>query len=84
LIGANQTVEEIRRFIGADSLGYLSAEGMLEAFGRPARATCAACFTGIYPVEVPEEEREKEALVVMGSESVGVILAGDLAVPRAP
>jgi len=63
LIGANQTVEEIRRFIGADSLGYLSAEGMLEAFGRPARATCAACFTGIYPVEVPDEECEKEASV---------------------
>ncbi len=66
LIGANQTVEGIREFIGADSLGYLSAEGMLEAFGRPAQSTCAACFTGVYPVEVPEEECEKEALVVKG------------------
>jgi amidophosphoribosyltransferase len=60
LIAATQSTEEIRDFIGADSLGYLSAEGMLEAFGRPQQATCTACFTGIYPVEVEEEEREKE------------------------
>jgi amidophosphoribosyltransferase len=60
LIAANQSNEDIRRFIDADSLGYLSVEGMLEAFGRPQQATCTACFTGIYPVEVEEEEREKE------------------------
>jgi amidophosphoribosyltransferase len=60
LIAANQPVEEIRKFIEADSLGYLSVEGMLEAFGRPQQATCTACFTGIYPVEIEEEEREKE------------------------
>ena len=64
LIGANQSVEEIRRYIEADSLGYLSAEGLLAAFGRPADATCAACFTGIYPVPVPESEREKEGAVL--------------------
>jgi amidophosphoribosyltransferase len=63
LIAANQSVEEIRGFIGADSLGYLSAEGMHEAFGRPMQATCAACFTGSYPVEIPEEELEKEGAV---------------------
>jgi len=63
LIGANQSVEEIRGFIDADSLGYLSPEGMFEAFGRPAQATCAACFTGVYPVAVPDEECEKEASV---------------------
>ncbi|MEX0880227.1 MAG: amidophosphoribosyltransferase [Thermoanaerobaculia bacterium] len=60
LIAANQSVEEIRKFIEADSLGYLSVEGMLEAFGRPQQATCTACFTGIYPVEIEDEEREKE------------------------
>jgi amidophosphoribosyltransferase len=63
LIAANQSVEEIRRFIEADTLGYLSTEGMLEAFGRPLQATCAACFTGVYPVEIPEEELEKEGAV---------------------
>ncbi len=60
LIAANQSNDEIRRFIDADSLGYLSVEGMLEAFGRPQHATCTACFTGSYPVEIEEEEREKE------------------------
>jgi amidophosphoribosyltransferase len=60
LIGANQSVEEIQRYIEADSIGYLSVEGMLAAFGRPQQATCTACFTGIYPVEIEEEEREKE------------------------
>jgi amidophosphoribosyltransferase len=60
LIAANQSVEEIQGYIEADSLGYLSAEGMLDAFGRPQQATCTACFTGIYPVEIEEEEREKE------------------------
>src|SRR6266540_2276487 len=63
LIASTQSVEDIRKFIEADSLGYLSAEGMLQAFGRPQQSTCTACFTGIYPVEVPEEEREKEGAV---------------------
>src|SRR5207245_5132030 len=61
LIASTQTVEEIRKFIEADSLGYLSTEGMLQAFGRPQQSACTACFTGIYPVEIPEEEREKES-----------------------
>ncbi|HKF43261.1 MAG TPA: amidophosphoribosyltransferase [Thermoanaerobaculia bacterium] len=63
LIASTASVEEIRDFIGADSLGYLSTEGMLQAFGRPQQATCTACFTGVYPVEIPEEEREKEGAV---------------------
>ncbi|HTD53235.1 MAG TPA: amidophosphoribosyltransferase, partial [Thermoanaerobaculia bacterium] len=63
LIASTQSVEEIRGFIEADSLGYLSAEGMLEAFGRPAQSTCLACFTGEYPIEVPEGEREKEGAI---------------------
>src|SRR5262249_44463654 len=63
LIASTASVEEIREFIGSDTLGYLSPEGMLQAFGRPQQSTCTACFTGIYPVEVPEEEREKEGAV---------------------
>ena len=60
LIAANQSVEDIQKYIEADTLGYLSVEGMLAAFGRPLQSTCTACFTGIYPVEIEEEEREKE------------------------
>ena len=54
LIAATSSEDEIRKFVGADTLGYLSAEGLFEAFGRPEHATCAACFTGQYPVEIPE------------------------------
>jgi amidophosphoribosyltransferase len=42
LIAANQSLEEIRAYIEADSLGYLSAEGLLEAFGRPQQAACTS------------------------------------------
>jgi amidophosphoribosyltransferase len=54
LIAANNTVEGIRRAIGADSLGYLSREGLLAAInGRGGH--CTACFDGIYPTDVPLE-----------------------------
>jgi amidophosphoribosyltransferase len=52
LIASAHTVEEIRDFIGADSLRYLSVEGMLSVV--PDRgAMCTACFTGDYPTDVP-------------------------------
>jgi amidophosphoribosyltransferase len=53
LIASAKSVEEIRDFIEADSLGYLSEEGMLEAVrneDEPERLYCRACFTGNYPV----------------------------------
>jgi amidophosphoribosyltransferase len=54
LIAATHTTDEIRRAIGADSLGYLSKEALLEATGR-GEARCTACFDGIYPTDVPLE-----------------------------
>jgi len=60
LVAGNRTVEEIRAFIGADSLGYLSVEGLLSPFGNPADF-CTACFTGRYPVE-PEGRLGKREL----------------------
>ncbi|HET7040443.1 MAG TPA: amidophosphoribosyltransferase [Gemmatimonadales bacterium] len=48
LIGAQKSVEEIREFLGVDSLGYLSLEGMLQAAG-PKSRYCHACFSGEYP-----------------------------------
>jgi amidophosphoribosyltransferase len=59
LIGSTKSVEEIRNFIGADSLGYLSLEAMLDSVGDDGRF-CAACFTDSYPTEVVHEERQKE------------------------
>jgi amidophosphoribosyltransferase len=58
LIGARQQVEEIRKFIGADSLGYLSLEGLLKSTGLPAAKFCTGCFCGTYPMEVPQEGKK--------------------------
>jgi amidophosphoribosyltransferase len=64
LIAANQTVEEIREIIGANSLGYLSVEGLMKVAGGPGGASlnsskgkgfCDACFTGNYPIPVQLE-----------------------------
>ncbi len=60
LLASHQSVEEIRRFIGADSLGYLSWDGLYSFDGHPADGFCDACFTGKYPVEVPEGRRERQ------------------------
>ena len=49
LIGSSHTVEEIRRYLGADSLGYLSLDGMLKATGSDPAHFCHACFTGGLP-----------------------------------
>jgi amidophosphoribosyltransferase len=53
LIAATQSVSEIREFIGADSLGYLSIRGVLSALELPYDRFCFACFDGRYPVPVP-------------------------------
>ena len=50
LIAATHDLEATQKFIEADSLGYLSLEGMLTAFGRDENEACAACFSGRYPV----------------------------------
>jgi amidophosphoribosyltransferase len=50
LIAASQSVEEIRAFVGADSLGYLSESGMLACLATPAPNFCTACFSGNYRV----------------------------------
>jgi amidophosphoribosyltransferase len=49
LIAANFTVDEIRQKIGADSLGYLSLEGLIQATGRGNNEMCLGCLTGVYP-----------------------------------
>ena len=61
LIAAQKTVPEVRDFIGADSLGYLSIEGLVKAVGLPKDTFCLACFTGDYPIPV-QLEMDKMAL----------------------
>jgi len=55
LIAARKTVPEIAKAIGADSLGYLSVDGLIKAVDLPRESFCLACFTGDYPVPVQLE-----------------------------
>jgi amidophosphoribosyltransferase len=62
LVASTMTVEEIRDFIGADSLAYLDLPELVAATGAPADAFCRACFDGEYPVAVPERAPSKGLL----------------------
>jgi amidophosphoribosyltransferase len=55
LVASDLSVEEVRQFVGADSLGYLSMDGMVEATGSRRGELCRACFDGEYPIEIPEQ-----------------------------
>ena len=57
LIANGLSVDEIAHSMGADSLGYISLDGMIEATTIPADRLCRACFDGVYPVELPDPER---------------------------
>jgi amidophosphoribosyltransferase len=56
LIAATHTLEEIRKYLGADSVTYLSLEGLLEAVGKRRQQYCTSCYTGRYPVAFPRDE----------------------------
>ncbi len=62
LIASTQSVEQIRKYIGADSLGYLSLDGMLEALEIQRDQACTACWTNEYPVALPRARAEQLAL----------------------
>ncbi|MFP4534549.1 MAG: amidophosphoribosyltransferase [Spirochaetaceae bacterium] len=56
-LAGSRSLEEIRQMIGADTLAYLSTEGLLASIGRP-RSFCTGCFTGVYPVAAPMEQEK--------------------------
>jgi amidophosphoribosyltransferase len=62
LIASHLDVEGIRQHIGADTLGYLSLEGMIRATGATTGELCSACFTGDYPMTVQLELEDKAVL----------------------
>lgn len=62
LISANLTVEEQRRWIGADSLAYISLEGLHKAIETRHEGFCDACFSGEYVVDVPDAMRRRSFL----------------------
>ena len=61
LIAHRMSIPEIQRRLGVDSLGYLSVEGLARTIGQPCNTLCVACFSGNYPLEIDECEREKMA-----------------------
>ena len=56
LLAATHTIAEIREFLEADSVAYLSLEGMMSAVGSEKSSYCSSCYTGHYPVECPSDE----------------------------
>ena len=58
LIASGLDTEEIRRSIGADSLGYISIDQLIEATTLGEERLCTACFTGVYPIAVPTDMSE--------------------------
>ncbi|MEC4894771.1 MAG: amidophosphoribosyltransferase [Oscillatoria sp. PMC 1051.18] len=63
LIAATKSVSEIAEIIGVDSLAYLSWSGMLEATGEDPHSFCSACFTGDYPIEIPEQIKRSKLML---------------------
>ncbi len=63
LIAATKSVKEIEERIGVDTLAYLSWSGMLEATQENTNHFCSACFTGDYPVTIPEDVRRSKLIL---------------------
>jgi len=83
LIAGGLTVDEIRTSIGADSLAFVSLDGLTAATAQPADRLCRACFTGDYPIELPQQDLigkhvlEGIARTVTGSSKVEHVAAVD-------
>jgi amidophosphoribosyltransferase len=67
LIAATKSVAEIAEQIGVDTLAYLSWEGMLSATERDPNSFCSACFTGDYPVEIPDGVKKSKLMLELGA-----------------
>jgi amidophosphoribosyltransferase len=58
LVASSKTVEEVRKFLGATSLHYLSLDGLIKSIGLPKERLCTSFFTGIYPIDLKERAKE--------------------------
>jgi amidophosphoribosyltransferase len=72
LIATGLVPDDVRASIGADSLGYLSKEGMIAASEQKESELCTACFTGTYPIELPTADRLGKNLLEKGVASIPV------------
>jgi amidophosphoribosyltransferase len=69
LIATGLGTGEVCRSIGADSLGYLSVDGMIRATGQAEDTLCTACFTGKYPIDIPDARLGKGKSLLEGAEA---------------
>jgi amidophosphoribosyltransferase len=83
LIANQMPMEEICKYLGVDSLGYLDVEGMVRATGKPMNRFCLACFNGDYPLPVDPalgkfimEKREQRANALADQEAHPTLFAG--------
>ncbi len=83
LIATGLAVDEVGRSIGADSLGYISEEGMVAATGQSQDRLCMACFTGVYPVPLPSSDRLGKGLFELDSRGAVTGSAAGAATPVA-
>ncbi len=86
LIATGLDTEDVRASIGADTLGYLDQEGMVAATGQSPEVLCTACFTGEYPIELPDPgDLGKTVLEQKGvtAAPVPVARAASLSIPQA-
>ncbi|MBO0824759.1 MAG: amidophosphoribosyltransferase, partial [Actinobacteria bacterium] len=84
LMAGSMSVEEIRKSIGADTLGFVSLQGLTAATTLPAGRLCRACFDGDYPIVVAEDEQGKhllESVVGAVSPTAGVTVGTAAGVP---
>lgn len=72
LIATGLAPDDVRASIGADTLGYLSKEGMIAASEQKESELCTACFTGTYPIELPTADRLGKNLLEKGVASIPV------------
>ncbi len=63
LIAATKSIKEIEQQIGVDTLAYLSWEGMLKVTGENPQSFCSACFTGDYPIDIPERIKRSKLML---------------------
>jgi amidophosphoribosyltransferase len=73
LIAATHTLEEITTYLEADSVAYLSLEGMMSAVGSTSGSYCSSCYTGRYPVEFPRDEASYLQLTLKLDRSEAVV-----------
>jgi hypothetical protein len=84
LIAATHTLEEIRKYVQADTLAYLSLEGLLSAVGEQRTNYCTSCYTGQYPVEFPRDAERYLQLTLKLHGGSGDAKAAEVAAQPAP